>query len=141
MAEGVHSLPPGKIFNFFLKFWKKERSPCNEIFYSQTNCALPGLRFCLAWDFSLAVGLILRSTYYLFQCVVVFLGVDDDNIGVYDVDNFVARFVKIVQQTPRASLCHIQHKPILLQNYFGLLSIIHNRNGLGFFKIRGKFSF
>ena len=66
---------------------------------------------------------------------------EDDNIGVYDVDNFVSRLVRAVQQTPRTVICHVQHQPILLQNYFGLLSIIHNRNALGFFKIRGKFSF
>ncbi|XP_065199776.1 tumor protein p63-regulated gene 1 protein-like isoform X2 [Planococcus citri] len=66
---------------------------------------------------------------------------NDEYLRTYDVDNFVSRFIKAVQQTPRTSMCHIQHKPILLQNYFGVLSIIHNRNGLGFFKVRGKFSF
>lgn len=66
---------------------------------------------------------------------------DEEHVRVYDVDFFVSRFVKAVQQTSRPALCHIQHNPILLQNYFGLLSIIHNRNALGFFKVRGKFSF
>lgn len=35
----------------------------------------------------------------------------------------------------------IDHQPIVLQNYVGIGSLIHNRNALGFFKIRGKFSF
>ncbi|XP_078044304.1 tumor protein p63-regulated gene 1-like protein isoform X4 [Augochlora pura] len=30
---------------------------------------------------------------------------------------------------------------IIIENYFGLGALVHNRNGLGFFKIRGKVSF
>ncbi|XP_033327489.1 uncharacterized protein LOC117221032 isoform X4 [Megalopta genalis] len=30
---------------------------------------------------------------------------------------------------------------IVIENYFGLGALVHNRNGLGFFKIRGKVSF
>ncbi|GLV44762.1 hypothetical protein CBL_11629 [Carabus blaptoides fortunei] len=37
--------------------------------------------------------------------------------------------------------CVVQHKRIVLQTYVGLGSLIHNRNALGFFKVRGKFSF
>ncbi|XP_046389553.1 tumor protein p63-regulated gene 1-like protein isoform X2 [Ischnura elegans] len=35
----------------------------------------------------------------------------------------------------------VEQCPIVLQSYVGLGSLIHNRNGLGFFKVRGKFSF
>ncbi|XP_033219605.1 tumor protein p63-regulated gene 1 protein-like [Belonocnema kinseyi] len=33
------------------------------------------------------------------------------------------------------------NRPILIENYLGVGSLIHNRNALGFFKIRGKVSF
>lgn len=37
--------------------------------------------------------------------------------------------------------CKIIHKSILLDNYVGFGAVIHNKNSLGFFKVRGKFSF
>ncbi|XP_051163944.1 tumor protein p63-regulated gene 1-like protein isoform X1 [Leptopilina boulardi] len=33
------------------------------------------------------------------------------------------------------------NRPIIVENYIGIGSLIHNRNSLGFFKIRGKVSF
>ncbi|XP_043481040.1 tumor protein p63-regulated gene 1-like protein isoform X1 [Leptopilina heterotoma] len=33
------------------------------------------------------------------------------------------------------------NRPIIIENYIGICSLIHNRNSLGFFKIRGKVSF
>ncbi|XP_031830597.1 tumor protein p63-regulated gene 1-like protein isoform X2 [Nomia melanderi] len=37
--------------------------------------------------------------------------------------------------------CNIRTGSIIIENYFGLGALVHNRNGLGFFKIRGKISF
>jgi hypothetical protein len=37
--------------------------------------------------------------------------------------------------------CHKFEKPIIIENYIGVGSLVHNRIGLGFFKIRGKISF
>ncbi|XP_029168547.1 tumor protein p63-regulated gene 1-like protein isoform X5 [Nylanderia fulva] len=37
--------------------------------------------------------------------------------------------------------CHVVNMPIIIENYCGLGALVHNRNGLGFFKIRGKVSF
>ncbi|KAG7205163.1 hypothetical protein KM043_018257 [Ampulex compressa] len=34
--------------------------------------------------------------------------------------------------------CNIISGSIIIENYFGLGALVHNRNGLGFFKIRGK---
>lgn len=37
--------------------------------------------------------------------------------------------------------CNVVNMPIIIENYCGLGALVHNRNGLGFFKIRGKVSF
>lgn len=37
--------------------------------------------------------------------------------------------------------CNAVNMPIIIENYCGLGALVHNRNGLGFFKIRGKVSF
>ncbi|XP_012530453.1 tumor protein p63-regulated gene 1-like protein isoform X2 [Monomorium pharaonis] len=37
--------------------------------------------------------------------------------------------------------CNIVNMPIIIENYCGLGALVHNRNGLGFFKVRGKVSF
>jgi hypothetical protein len=64
---------------------------------------------------------------------------------MYNIDDFARNIVSTVekaQSTNRATpCCNIEHKPIVLENYVGIGSLIHNRNALGFFKVRGKFSF
>ncbi|XP_076756419.1 tumor protein p63-regulated gene 1-like protein isoform X2 [Xylocopa sonorina] len=39
------------------------------------------------------------------------------------------------------SMCSIKKGFIIIENYFGVGALVHNRNGLGFFKIHGKVSF
>ncbi|CAK9818177.1 Tumor protein p63-regulated gene 1 protein [Anthophora quadrimaculata] len=39
------------------------------------------------------------------------------------------------------SECSVKSGLIIIENYFGVGALVHNRNGLGFFKIRGKVSF
>ncbi|XP_063221075.1 tumor protein p63-regulated gene 1-like protein isoform X1 [Bacillus rossius redtenbacheri] len=56
----------------------------------------------------------------------------------YDVDDFAR---SLVSQVETACDCRIEHRPVVLENYLGLGSLVHNRNELGFFKVRGKFSF
>ncbi|XP_069683382.1 tumor protein p63-regulated gene 1-like protein isoform X2 [Periplaneta americana] len=64
---------------------------------------------------------------------------------MYDVDDFARKIVSAVEKAQTMgtteSPCSIEHKSIVLENYVGLGSLIHNRNALGFFKVRGKFSF
>lgn len=64
---------------------------------------------------------------------------------MYDIDDFARNIVLAVEKAQTinmmASHCNIEHKPIVLENYVGIGSLIHNRNSLGFFKVRGKFSF
>ncbi|KDR12422.1 tumor protein p63-regulated gene 1-like protein isoform X1 [Zootermopsis nevadensis] len=64
---------------------------------------------------------------------------------IYDIDDFAQNIVSAVEKAQtiniRSSHCNIEHKPIVLENYVGIGSLIHNRNSLGFFKVRGKFSF
>ncbi|XP_043509402.1 tumor protein p63-regulated gene 1-like protein isoform X1 [Frieseomelitta varia] len=40
-----------------------------------------------------------------------------------------------------SSDCIVRNGLIVIENYFGIGALVHNRNGLGFFKIRGKVSF
>lgn len=64
---------------------------------------------------------------------------------MYDVDDFTRNLVSAVEKAQTvnkmAPHCNIEHKPIVLENYVGIGSVIHNRNALGFFKVRGRFSF
>ncbi|XP_050504166.1 tumor protein p63-regulated gene 1-like protein isoform X2 [Diabrotica virgifera virgifera] len=59
--------------------------------------------------------------------------------SVYDLDLFIENICISVQKWKENAVI-LQHN-ILLENYVGLASVIHNRNSLGFFKVRGKFSF
>ncbi|KAJ9589558.1 hypothetical protein L9F63_017246 [Diploptera punctata] len=64
---------------------------------------------------------------------------------MFDVDDFARNLILAVEKSQQANAniptCKVEHKPIVLENYVGLGSLIHNRNALGFFKVRGKFSF
>uniref|UniRef100_A0A1B6CGL3 HSac2 domain-containing protein n=1 Tax=Clastoptera arizonana TaxID=38151 RepID=A0A1B6CGL3_9HEMI len=66
---------------------------------------------------------------------------NDKERSIYNVDDFAYRLVQAVEKFVRSVPCSIQHKSIVFDNYVGLSSLIHNKNSLGFFKIRGKFSF
>lgn len=39
------------------------------------------------------------------------------------------------------SECSVKSGLTIIENYLGVGALVHNRNGLGFFKIRGKISF
>jgi len=64
---------------------------------------------------------------------------------MYNIDDFMQNLISAVEKAQTinsaAPHCSIEHKPIVLENYVGIGSVIHNRNGLGFFKVRGRFSF
>ncbi|KAJ8967477.1 hypothetical protein NQ314_002791 [Rhamnusium bicolor] len=64
---------------------------------------------------------------------------DEKLRNLYNLDLFIDQFCAVINKTKENSII-LQHN-ILLENYIGLGSIIHNRNSLGFFKVRGKFSF
>lgn len=40
-----------------------------------------------------------------------------------------------------SSECNVKTGLIIIENYIGVGALVHNRNALGFFKIRGKVSF
>lgn len=62
--------------------------------------------------------------------------------AMFSVAEFSRTLIDCVERLQSvSSSCLVQHKPIVLQTYVGLGSLIHNRNALGFFKVRGKFSF
>uniref|UniRef100_A0A0A9YIB9 Tumor protein p63-regulated gene 1-like protein n=1 Tax=Lygus hesperus TaxID=30085 RepID=A0A0A9YIB9_LYGHE len=64
-----------------------------------------------------------------------------DEKKVYNVDDFTTSLKDALERKIKTFQCSVQHKSILLENYVGLGSLIHNKNSLGFFKVRGKFSF
>ncbi|KAJ3643774.1 hypothetical protein Zmor_026463 [Zophobas morio] len=72
--------------------------------------------------------------------------VDEKLKNLYCLEAFVEKLSKAVADLPRNNEiskepCVMEEKDIVLQTYVGIGSIIHNRNALGFFKVRGKFSF
>ncbi|XP_046468636.1 tumor protein p63-regulated gene 1-like protein isoform X1 [Neodiprion pinetum] len=54
----------------------------------------------------------------------------------FDVEGLHAALVSLIGEN-----CHVVSNSIVLENYLGLGALLHNRNALGFFKIRGKVSF
>ncbi|CAH1396367.1 unnamed protein product [Nezara viridula] len=60
---------------------------------------------------------------------------------IFSVDDFVLELKKLFEEKIQTLQCSLQHRPILLENYIGVGALIHNKNSLGFFKVRGKFSF
>lgn len=59
----------------------------------------------------------------------------------YDVEKLSQQLLTAMENLQKSTKCLVQHKPILLHNYLSIGSLIHNRNSLGFFKVRGRFSF
>lgn len=59
----------------------------------------------------------------------------------YNVETLSENLMAIMEKIGKPLKNVVQHKPILLHNYLSLGSLIHNRNSLGFFKVRGRFSF
>lgn len=60
--------------------------------------------------------------------------------SIYDMENFAQKLQRAVEAMPSSSSC-IHHSPIVIQSYVGVTSLLHNKTGMGFFKVRGKFSF
>ncbi|XP_012269413.2 tumor protein p63-regulated gene 1-like protein isoform X1 [Athalia rosae] len=54
----------------------------------------------------------------------------------FDVEGLHAALLSLIAEN-----CHVVSNSIVLENYLGLGALLHNRNALGFFKIRGKVSF
>lgn len=54
----------------------------------------------------------------------------------FDIEAFHSTLKSLLPQD-----CNVINTPIIIENYCGVGALVHNRNGLGFFKIRGKVSF
>lgn len=54
----------------------------------------------------------------------------------FDIDAFQTTLKSLLPQESS-----VITMPIIIENYCGLGALVHNRNSLGFFKIRGKVSF
>lgn len=87
----------------------------------------------------------LRKIFLVFA--VCFLDCVDEKLrSLYCVETFVEKLCKTIAELPKTEgpnylPCTVQEKDIILQCYVGIGSVIYNRNALGFFKVRGKFSF
>ncbi|XP_069365831.1 tumor protein p63-regulated gene 1-like protein isoform X1 [Maniola hyperantus] len=62
-----------------------------------------------------------------------------DERSTYDMEIFAQKLQRAVETA--ASSCCIHHSPIVIQSYVGITSLLHNKTSMGFFKVRGKFSF
>lgn len=50
--------------------------------------------------------------------------------------------MELVQERPDTTAnCTVTQEPIIIENYVGIASLLHNATELGFFKLRGKVSF
>lgn len=54
----------------------------------------------------------------------------------FDIEAFTTTLKSLL---PRE--CNVVNVPIIVENYYGLGALVHNKNGLGFFKVRGRVSF
>lgn len=60
--------------------------------------------------------------------------------SIYDMETFAQKLQRAIESMP-SSACCIHHSPIVIQSYVGVASLLHNKTSMGFFKVRGKFSF
>nr|XP_021180927.2 tumor protein p63-regulated gene 1-like protein isoform X2 [Helicoverpa armigera] len=60
--------------------------------------------------------------------------------STYDMETFALKLQRAIENMT-SSACCIHHSPIVIQSYVGVTSLLHNKTGMGFFKVRGKFSF
>ncbi|CAB3239235.1 unnamed protein product [Arctia plantaginis] len=60
--------------------------------------------------------------------------------STYDMETFAEKLQRAIEAMS-SSACCIHHAPIVIQSYVGVTSLLHNKTSMGFFKVRGKFSF
>ncbi|CAK1545087.1 unnamed protein product [Leptosia nina] len=60
--------------------------------------------------------------------------------STFDMEKFAQKLQRAIENIPGTACC-IHHSPIVIQSYLGLTSLFHNKTSMGFFKVRGKFSF
>ncbi|XP_059045196.1 tumor protein p63-regulated gene 1-like protein isoform X2 [Achroia grisella] len=63
-----------------------------------------------------------------------------DEKATFDMEIFAQKLQRAIETMP-SSACCIHHSPIVIQSYVGVTSMLHNKTSMGFFKVRGKFSF
>jgi len=59
----------------------------------------------------------------------------------YSIENFKQKLLQGLQALPESQHCVIKEEQIIIENYVGLVSVVHNITDLGFFKARGRVSF
>lgn len=63
-----------------------------------------------------------------------------DERATYDMETFANQLQRAIESLPLSQCC-IHRSPIVIQSYVGVASMVHNKASMGFFKVRGKFSF
>ena len=74
--------------------------------------------------------------------IYFFIGCENNTYDVKDFSKQMSLLLESLQDRPDvANVCAIERSPILIENYIGIASLLHNATELGFFKLRGKVSF
>lgn len=96
----------------------------------------------------LTTKIILTSLYSsdLFNTVPPMQQELNEKRLIYSIDNFHHALSQLftarnVENNHINYNCQFEEGPIVQENYVGIGAIVHNKNNLGFFKVRGKFSF
>lgn len=82
----------------------------------------------------------LACRYYIIKLTVSDGGTPVEEKSTYDMETFALKLQRAIEAMT-SSACCIHHSPIVIQSYVGVTSLLHNKTGMGFFKVRGKFSF
>lgn len=72
----------------------------------------------------------------------LFPGCENSTYDVKSLAKELKMTVEELQDRPdTVATCTVNQSPIVIENYVGIASLLHNATELGFFKLRGKVSF
>lgn len=104
----------------------------------------------LLWHKSMLIEAKSFITYSLLPILimVIFLPPDKHSaaaVGSFDIETFSRKLIEILSSCggggAESPMCTVEYKPIVIETYVGLTSLLYNANSLGFYKVRGKVSF
>lgn len=71
-----------------------------------------------------------------------YTGCENTSYDVKHLATELSNTLEALQERPDViNKCNIFSSPIVIENYVGIASLLHNATELGFFKLRGKVSF
>ncbi|XP_014252842.1 tumor protein p63-regulated gene 1-like protein [Cimex lectularius] len=149
IATGVSNLMKGCLVKVLEKKWPVEKGalPTDSGFSPRTR-KIAGVR--TMWNGGRPLPFVKKWNpfekdipFNTFTSHPLLWHADSSNSGrdMYNVEVFTDHLTKVLDEKIKKSQCFVESNPIILENYIGLGALIHNRNSLGFFKLRGKISF